>query len=200
MKYPRTSHLPYSPGATSDDKIMQDSDCFRNKVVVVTEKLDGENCTFTNAGLYARSVSSTGGKLRERCKALWAAKRFLIPDGYRICGENMQWRHSISYNNLISPFYIFSVWKGDTCLSWSDTLQFSEILGIPTVPILFEGKFEEIPEFDLTNKEGFVVRLSSEFRDFPQSVAKYVRKNHVTTDQHWSKNLVENVICSKLTP
>src|SRR5680860_1154948 len=45
VKYPRTFHLPWSPGATADDRTMADpDDAFGGAEVVVTEKVDGE-CT-----------------------------------------------------------------------------------------------------------------------------------------------------------
>lgn len=43
-KYPRTPHLPWSPGATSDDKYIQDLNSFKGRKIVITEKMDGENC------------------------------------------------------------------------------------------------------------------------------------------------------------
>jgi hypothetical protein len=45
------------------------------------------------------------------------------------------------------------------------------------------------------DREGYVVRLASGFhyRGFRQSVAKYVRKDHVQTDDHWkSREVVPN--------
>ena len=44
VKFPRTSHLPWSDGCTSDDKIIPNLDDLLNQNVVITEKLDGENC------------------------------------------------------------------------------------------------------------------------------------------------------------
>jgi hypothetical protein len=39
-------------------------------------------------------------------------------------------------------------------------------------------------------KEGIVTRNSGEYSvdDFKHNVFKYVRKNHVNTDTHWTKN------------
>jgi hypothetical protein len=39
-------------------------------------------------------------------------------------------------------------------------------------------------------KEGIVMRLAGEFDgdDFPNYVCKYVRANHVQTDEHWTRN------------
>lgn len=44
LKYPRTYHLPYSEGTTNDDKKLESDEYFRGKYVIITEKLDGENC------------------------------------------------------------------------------------------------------------------------------------------------------------
>lgn len=48
IKYLRTLHLPTSPGAASDDKILQDLSVLDNKIWVITEKMDGGNTTMMN--------------------------------------------------------------------------------------------------------------------------------------------------------
>jgi len=48
-KYPRTPHLPWSPGRFQEDVILADSTQFMRKTVVVTEKMDGENTTSSRA-------------------------------------------------------------------------------------------------------------------------------------------------------
>ena len=46
VKYPRTFHLPWSPGADDkNERVMLDTSQFIGKQVVVTEKMDGECCT-----------------------------------------------------------------------------------------------------------------------------------------------------------
>ena len=52
--YPRTPHLPWSPGATPDDVRAGDPGALRGREVVVTEKLDGENTTLYRDGMHAR--------------------------------------------------------------------------------------------------------------------------------------------------
>jgi hypothetical protein len=47
-KYPRTYHLPHSPGITDDDKLMPNFMGFKDCEIVVTEKMDGENCLDEN--------------------------------------------------------------------------------------------------------------------------------------------------------
>jgi len=59
------------------------------------------------------------------------------------------------------------------------------------VPELYRGPWSEklIQELtvDESCSEGYVVRKTEAFSyaDFNRSVAKWVRKNHVQTDQHW---------------
>jgi hypothetical protein len=56
IKYPRTLHLPWSPGVSSDDRVLHDLSCFTNKEVVVTTKMDGENTTLYADVFHARSI------------------------------------------------------------------------------------------------------------------------------------------------
>jgi len=43
-KYFRSYHFPFSKGSTSDDRISRDYSFLENREVIITEKLDGENC------------------------------------------------------------------------------------------------------------------------------------------------------------
>lgn len=42
IKYPRTYHLPTSPGVTDDDRVLESYAGFEGQEIVVTEKMDGE--------------------------------------------------------------------------------------------------------------------------------------------------------------
>jgi uncharacterized LabA/DUF88 family protein len=116
-----------------------------------------------------------------------------LPEDLRICGENLYAKHSIKYDNLVDYFQVFSIWSYEQCLSWQDTVEWAEILGLKTVPVLYSGvyNYQTIKEIqskmDFSRNEGYVVRLADSFRmkDFSKSVAKYVRANHVQTDEHW---------------
>lgn len=193
VKYPRTYHLPFSQGATSDDKTLKNVNHFLGKEVVVTEKMDGENTSLYNNAIHARSLVMDSHPSRDWVKQFWGTIRHNIPEGMRICGENMFAVHSIAYDDLKSYFLAFSVWDGDTCLSWDDSLIWCEELGLETPNVLYRGIFNEnvLHEIeasaDFNSFEGYVVRLADSFdyKDFSKSVAKYVRANHVTTDTHW---------------
>ena len=88
-KYPRTFHLPWSPGATSDDKILKDTKHFEDQYVVVSEKRDGECTTIYPDKVHARSIDSKDHPSRHRLKQLQAEIGHLIPQGFRICGANL---------------------------------------------------------------------------------------------------------------
>lgn len=200
--YPRTAHLPWSPGATSDDVRIADLSGLTGREVVVTEKLDGENTTLYADGLHARSLDSAHHPSRGWVKALQGRIGARIPEGWRVCGENMFARHSIAYDGLESFFYGFSVWDGEHCLDWDRTVAFLRDLGIPVPPVLWRGVFDARAEkalralkLDTGRQEGYVVRPADGFgaADFGRRVAKWVRPGHVRTDTHWMHaSVVEN--------
>lgn len=192
MKYPRTPHLPWSPGASEDDILLSDSFMFEGKEVVVTEKLDGENTSMYPDHIHARSLDSRQHPSRNWVKAFHGSIAHLIPDDWRLCGENMYARHSIGYHNLKSYFYLFSIWnEQNVCLSWTETKEWAELLGLELPPVLYEGLWDakkvQSITLDLEKQEGYVVRTSEGFayEDFQKHIAKWVRKEHVQTDQHW---------------
>jgi hypothetical protein len=76
-------------------------------------------------------------------------------------------------------------------LSWDETLEWTALLGLETVPVLWEGVWDEKAiraiEVDTDTSEGYVVRIRDSFcyDDFASSIAKWVRENHVVTGDHW---------------
>ncbi|MFF7389801.1 RNA ligase family protein [Streptomyces scabiei] len=190
--YPRTRHLPWSPGATADDLRVTDLSGLRGREVVVTEKLDGENTTLYADGLHARSLDSAHHPSRTWVKALQARIGHAVPAGWRVCGENMFARHSLAYDDLDSFFYGFSVWDaGGHCLGWDRTVDLLRGLGVPVPRVLWRGVFDEKAlralRLDLGRQEGYVVRVVDGFAadEFGTRVAKWVRAGHVRTDTHW---------------
>lgn len=199
-KYPRTRHLPWSPGATKDDLKSEGINAFVGRRVVVTEKMDGENTSLYRDRTHARSIDSRHHPSRNWVKAMHGRVAPEIPEGWRLCGENLYARHSIAYDSLPSYFMLFSVWNAENrCLGWDATVEWADLLGLQTVPVLYDGMFDadwlRDLDLDLSRSEGYVVRLADGFHydAFGTSVAKWVRENHVQTDQHWmSKAVVPN--------
>lgn len=205
-KYPRTYHLPWSPGVTRDDRVCPAIDDFQGREIVVTEKLDGENTTLYADHIHARSVESKHHASQAWVKSLHGRIRHEIPVGMRVCGESMYARHSIHYRGLTSYFYVFAVFdSGGRYLSWDETVECAARLGLETVPMLYRGSWDEKAvkacwtgrsAFD-GEQEGYVVRIAEAFPDdvpdrnnFSRFSAKYVRIGHGQTDDHWLRQAV----------
>lgn len=194
FKYPRTYHFPWSLGSTSDDKFMENTSSFRGRTVVNTEKMDGENTNMYPDKLHARSIDSRHHDSRNWVKGLWGQIKNDIPEGWRICGENLYALHSLAYDSLDTYFMVYSVWnEHNMCLSWEDTTKICDMLGLQTVPVISIGTFDETYLKDLANTmdlkkaEGYVTRNieSYHYDDFSKNVGKFVRPKHVTSDEHW---------------
>jgi hypothetical protein len=153
-KYGRTFHLPQSPGALSDDKVMDRIDALlAADEVVITEKMDGENTTIHASGTHARSPDSGAHVSRDWMKAFAAGIAPQLRPGERIVGEYLYARHAIGYDALPSYF-----------------LGFAWIVGSD----LLDGV---IAELDSETQEGFVVRSTAAFPEtaMPAHMGKYVR-------------------------
>jgi len=189
VKYPRTYHLPWSPGRTKYDRTLDSVSMFENREVIVTTKMDGENTSLYTSYLHARSIDSQSHPSRNWLKNYHAARGWQIPTGWRVCGENLFAAHSIHYTNLPCFFLAFSIWDQHRCLSWDTTLEWLELLDMEPVPVLYRGVWDEelIRNLDIEGQEGYVVRLTSDFSyaNFRNSVGKYVRDGHATTSHHW---------------
>lgn len=206
VKYPRTFHLPWSPGKSDDDRTTDDPDAaFGGRDVVITEKVDGECTTMYRDYLHARSLDYASHPSRDRVRALHAQIAHEIPDGWRVCGENLYAVHSIAYDALPAHFLVFSIWDArNECLAWDETVLWAKLLGLDVVPTLYRGPWDAAAVRALDDvsasklggdREGYVVRLADSFhyRAFRRSVAKYVRKAHVQTDDHWkAREVVPN--------
>lgn len=214
-KYNRTPHLPWSPGGTNDDKRIESLGGLLHVPIIITEKMDGSNVCLESRSVYARSHSGPPSHPSfDALKALHSQIRHLIPVGVQVFGEWLYAKHSIHYTNLPSYLMLFSVRTsvGKTHGSWAEVEDMAEKLGTTTVPVLMRA-FADTPEYlrvVLTDeclclptrygeREGIVVRKRSGFPDdeFHLSVAKWVRKDHVTTDNHWKhQEIVRNKLWS----
>ena len=194
IKYPRTSHLPWSEKLGDDDRMIESLTAFFGKDVVVTVKMDGENTTMYHDHIHARSLDSAHHPSRDWVKGLWGNFNYMLDEKDRICGENLFAKHAIHYKNLKSYFNVFSIWREETCLSWDDTVEMCELLGLTTVPVLYRGTFDYDHIQTLYKKEhngdpceGYVLRLAGEFdlSEFGKSMGKFVSSQFVIGDTHW---------------
>lgn len=201
VKYPSTPYLLDSHSVDPNDSFVK-GDLFKGQQVIVTEKVDGECTTLGYNYTHARSLDSRHHESRSHIKNMWSQKHYQLPEGWRVCGENMYAKHSISYFDLDSYFLGFSVWnEKNECLPWSETLEWFELLDLTPVPVLYEGEYDASlihriwRDYSLDvrrESEGYVIRLTDGFNHdtFSQSVAKWVRPNHVQTTDHWAHGII----------
>jgi hypothetical protein len=199
VKYPRTYHLPFSPGLTDDDRKLPSTKVFEGREVVITQKMDGENTTLYRDYMHARSLEEEHHESRGWVKKLHAEICYSIPEGWRICGENLYALHSIAYHDLPSYFMVFSIWdENNICQSWDDTVEYAAVLGLEMVPVLYRGVYDEAmirklaDSIDTSKMEGFTVRVTDAYPygSFRKSIAKWVRKGHVQTTHNWKQRTV----------
>jgi hypothetical protein len=214
-KYGRTPHYPFSPGTTSDDRIARDywSDLQQMKTVVHTEKLDGENNCLSRQGVFARShAAPTCSPWTATLRELWQRIKSELGES-EIFLENLYAVHSLQYQKLDHHFYVFAVRENGRWLSWEEVKFYAAVLDLPTVPqiaieptpqdrAVFETKIKTLvqgPGFlapvDIATgapctMEGLVSRNAESFSTdaFGNNVFKWVRKNHVKTGEHWTRN------------
>lgn len=207
-KYNRTMHLPWSPGGTNDDKRAPSVESLLNVPLVITEKMDGSNTSLENIGCFARTHSGPPTHASfDGLKALHASVKYNIPVGIQLFGEWCFALHSIPYDSLPGYFLMFNVRDelADIWFPWDTVEVLASTIGVPTVPVLFQGTVSSEKELkNLTEslvyqpstygptREGVVVRIASGFKNenFPQSVMKWVRKDHVQTDEHWKDQII----------
>ncbi|MBK7882924.1 MAG: RNA ligase family protein [Chitinophagaceae bacterium] len=214
-KYGRTFHFPFSPGTTSDDRINSNywQDICQIPTIIHTEKLDGENNCLSKYGVFARShaaptTSAWTKSIRER----WHLLKNDLGD-YEIFGENLYAVHSIIYPNIEDHYFVFGVRENNHWLSWEETVFIAAAFDLQTVPVIetikdlndktaFENHFRKLVDqpgyfgsIDIQTQrsctmEGIVTRNVDEYSvdDFQKNVFKYVRKGHVKTDEHWTRN------------
>jgi len=210
IKYPRTFHLPYSLTITDDDKRLSSDEQFINMdEVVVTTKMDGENASvYPDGFIHARSIDGNKHEWQDWLKRYVRTWCFDIPEGWRVCGENLYPRHSIAYHFSDEKdfFQVFGIYnEKNECIAWDEVEQWCEMLGVRHVHVLFRGAYDKdqiiaaFNDFKIKSKddvEGFVIRNAGSFAfdDFARNVGKYVRANHVQTDEHWTEHWIPNEI------
>lgn len=202
FKHPRTYHLPWSDEVHGDDKVLRSTNAFVGQEVVVSEKRDGENTSLYPSGrIHARSLEGSNHPWQDVIKAMWAERCRDLPEGWRVVGENLYAQHSVRYDNLSEWLEVFAIFdESNTAISWDAMVEWCDLLNLIAVPVLWRGVWDEVeikqigPRLNTKSQEGYVVRVTTPIAhsDWSTHVAKWVRKGHVQTDEHWTKVWVPN--------
>lgn len=218
-KYGRSYHYDFSDGTTSDDRINRNwrEDVSKFKNIVHTEKLDGENTCLSELGVFARSHAAPtrhpwADHLKQRHGLMVNDLKGMKLE---LFGENLYAIHSIIYPNIESHFYVFGARILDMWLSWEEVKFYAGVFDLPTVPELLVQSTEDVDLIQKTvldfadrpsvfgsfqngteplkpcTTEGLVSRNIEEYPvdSLAVNLMKYVRKDHVQTDVHWSRNI-----------
>jgi hypothetical protein len=174
-KYPKTWHAPWSDSMSSDDHWHTNMDHFKGKRVVVREKMDGECTTgYEDGKIHARSEDSRSHLSQDFIRRDLANVLWQLPNGWRICLENVYALHSIFY---ILPTYSFllNVWDEDNiCLSDSDTRSLAKDLGLWMPPVIYEGVYDEQKIKDAwTGKSVFQTLEAAPYRQLYEAKSKH---------------------------
>jgi RNA ligase len=217
-KYPRSLHLPWSPGGTNDDKRMADVTPLLDVPLVITEKCDGSNLTYTRLAVFSRSHSGPPGHPSfNLAKATHARIADQLSLGLSLFCEYCYAVHSIEYDALPDYSLVFGARddREGRWWEWDMVVAQAADLGLPTVPELYRGSVSSARELEALTlslaaqpsafggpREGVVVRRAGEFgdADFQRSLAKWVRRDHVTTDEHWMHQSIRPQRLAKTTP
>ena len=210
-KYPRSMHFKFSPGATSDDKVMNDEDyeSLIGHTLVYTEKLDGSNVCLTGEKIFSRSHAGPPSHVSfGPLKKFHECIRHSIDPGISVFGEWCYALHSIQYGMLQHHLNIFGVREDKTgkWWDWDEVEVMAKYLEVPTAPVILIGAVNNKESLEKNinllanlssvygpNREGLVVRKVAGVHDDGSKLhglGKWVRANHVQTSVHWRKQKV----------
>lgn len=201
LKIKKISKVTYN-SPRYDLTISKNHNFFANNILV-------HNCTvYPDGYIHARSLDGNKHPWQSWIKSYIQSWYKDIPQGWRVCGENLYPQHSIAYTfpNDGYFFQVFGIYNDkNECLSYDDTWIWCDILGLKMVDVFYYGKYDKDAIMQKFNKyqsnsknevEGFVIRNVDSFHydNFNENVGKYVRANHVQTDAHWSENWKPNKV------
>ena len=79
VKYPRTYHAPWSEGITDDDRMHKDMSVFVGRRVIVSTKMDGENCLDGDSVINTEDGPRT---IKDICEHPYETTRVMSYNGY----------------------------------------------------------------------------------------------------------------------
>lgn len=209
IKYPSTAYLPFSPEPTNPIANMEQ---FVGQPLIITIKMDGSNCCISGDGVAARNGTDAPHKSFDLIKAEFRNSwEYCFPSNYQLFGEWLYAKHSIHYKELSNGYYqIFHLYDKEKqlFLGWDDVESFAASMELQMVPVIKRVTYNSIWEAqaDLQRiaekvisdgHEGIVVRgvYPIHYGQFETHSAKYVRVNHIQTDEHWSNQpIIKNIV------
>lgn len=191
-----------------------------NKDVIFTVKMDGSNAIFDFDGIAARNAQVATHSSFDLLKAMHAGMPHLPENLEFFCEWLYAKHsiHYTGENSLPDYLQLFGIYdhRRQEWLGWQDVEEWAKYLHVSTVPKVddfFQIPHQGYPRVKTrytspkelesavrdwgklvvdSGHEGIVVRSMYSFpwNEFGQNIGKYVRKDHVTTDTHWSNQRI----------
>ncbi len=213
IKYPTTYYFPDSPRPPEHQSDVTSYKKLLGKPLEITFKMDGSNVKLNKDVVTARNGIDATHRSFDMLKSLHAKIKHKIPDELDVFGEWLYAKHSIHYKDelkLSDYLQIFGVYDRVSKI-WMRACDVNECaahLGLQSIG--WDSYLQVDKEWELINyintiaknaifkgHEGIVIRNSGAFHmcQFQDNVCKFVRDNHVQTDQHWSsQKIVKNEV------
>lgn len=166
-------------------------------------------------GSHADHASFDMLKVKHREIAHLIPKNIQIFGEWLYARHSIHYTDDLKLDSLFQPFHVYDA-DARMFLGWSEVESWAKKLGFPTVPVIAKGTYTEewtLQAQILANAEkvieqgheGIVVRCAypfpyGSFEGYETTngktswrvapIGKYVRANHVQTDQHWSQQKI----------
>jgi hypothetical protein len=124
------------PNKQYDINVQTNNNYFASGVLI-------HNCNIYSDGhWHARSVNTPYHPTREWAGRVAGGVGYQLPDGWKICAENLYGKHSIKYTDLREYVQVYGIVNDENqFLSWPDVNYWCELLDLVHVPVLWRGVF-----------------------------------------------------------
>ena len=95
-KYPKTFHFEFSESLQNDDRMLHSLSALKNRRIIVTEKLDGENCVDKNTIIETDSGERT---IRELCDS---GEKHIKVASYNELENKIEFKEILKYHDNLS--------------------------------------------------------------------------------------------------
>lgn len=154
--YPKTPYFQYSNGTSTPDFYLP-FQLLNQQNIVITEYFSPFVVSFYSETLQADALQSLSTEVNQVLQHYWSTKANSIPQGWRVCCEIL--------NTLPLQLKGLNIWNEmNECLSVVETLDYFELLEIPTAAILYQGVLStSTPLINSANPAHYRIRVAESY-------------------------------------
>lgn len=175
--YPNIYSLPFSKYDRDSVLIADVTDTYLlNNKIIITKKIDGIHSCLTHKSVFLKKHNYLlAHPIFDPLKEFHTS----LINGEKI-EQHLYLFGKVLMNLLSFKFVLFGVYDKDTdaWLSWNDTIDIANELGVDTVETIFCGEINDIHEINM--RDSCIIRTFESFpnKKFNQNVVKYVPHDH----------------------